>query len=64
MWSPWGQVSARRAGESFHDSCTSAQTVSGGCKPSPFQTGSKMWQPMSPDQPVPKSCQARHLVGW
>ena len=41
-----------------------ACTVFGGPSSSAQKAGSRMWQPMSPSGPVPKSTQARHFVGW
>ena len=66
MWFDCGHVSARRADEFFQLSCTCARTVFGAVLPRfmPFHTASKMWQPMSPLQPVPKSCHERQIIGW
>ena len=40
-----------------------ASTLSGYLSFSAQKSGSTMWQPMSPNEPVPKSHQARHLAG-
>jgi hypothetical protein len=37
--------------------------VFGVFRPSAFHGASKMWQPMSPDQPVPKSSHVRYFIG-
>ena len=41
----------------------SLRTESGAVRASALKTGSKMWQPMSPNVPVPKSSRFRQLPG-
>ncbi len=55
-----GSAFSQKAGQNCE---VLASTLTGYLSFSAQKSGSTMWHPMSPSEPVPKSHQARHLAG-